>query len=475
MPASDGTRSSVALRETLCSGVAFHNADLDRETRWVIEEHFRAPDSPIRVIVATTTLAMGVNTPAAAVIVVGLEHPVGGGATTPYSIAEYKNLVGRAGRLGVTARGESYLLATEPMKEYQFWQSYVRGTPENVVSRFLDSQTDIRSLVLRVLATVPRLALDGGLNAEEVAEFLESSFGAFQAQRTSPGWSWNREGILSAIEQLRSHRLIVADESGRLSLAELGRLAGEGGVQVESVIRLVECLSALRPEEITDPTLIVAAQYTLELDDVLMPINRKSTQKEPTFWAEQLRRQGVPSSLVRALARWADDPHVGTVRAKRAAACLLYVSSQPLGEVERILIQFGGAFQGVAGAIRSTASRTCDLLRPVARIAEVLHPGLDLGDRLQRLLVRLEVGIPAEAVPLAQYAPLRLGRVEYLALIDAGFCNLDALDRASDEALRECIRGDQSRVELLRQAARRERERPPVSEVTPTDIPAYVG
>ena len=45
------------------------------EERLVIEEQFRAPNTTLRVIVATTTLAMGVNTPASAVIIAGLEHP----------------------------------------------------------------------------------------------------------------------------------------------------------------------------------------------------------------------------------------------------------------------------------------------------------------------------------------------------------------------------------------------------------------
>jgi hypothetical protein len=50
----------------------------------------------LRVIAATTTLAMGVNTPAEAVVIVGLMHP----RDQPYPVAEYKNIVGWAGRLG---------------------------------------------------------------------------------------------------------------------------------------------------------------------------------------------------------------------------------------------------------------------------------------------------------------------------------------------------------------------------------------
>jgi helicase len=105
----------------LMHGVAFHNADLGPEERRVVEEQFRRSDGSLRVIVATTTLAMGVNTPASAVVIAGLEHP----GSKPYSIAEYKNLVGRAGRLGFVEKGTSYLLATDGRTEHDFWGGYV--------------------------------------------------------------------------------------------------------------------------------------------------------------------------------------------------------------------------------------------------------------------------------------------------------------------------------------------------------------
>ena len=64
LPTGDPSVSSAALRRVLAGGVAFHNSDLDRDERLVLEEHFRDRDARLRVMVATTTLAMGINTPA---------------------------------------------------------------------------------------------------------------------------------------------------------------------------------------------------------------------------------------------------------------------------------------------------------------------------------------------------------------------------------------------------------------------------
>ena len=123
------SQASGQLRGVLAHGIAFHNSHLDREERRVIEEHFRKRDTRLRVIVATTTLAMGVNTPASAVVIVGLEHPSAEGPQ-PYSVAEYKNLVGRAGRLGYAERGASYLIATSPREENEYWQDMFRHSPK---------------------------------------------------------------------------------------------------------------------------------------------------------------------------------------------------------------------------------------------------------------------------------------------------------------------------------------------------------
>ncbi len=121
LPTEDLSDSSQRLRTALAGGVAFHNSDLNRREKQVLEEEFRKKGATLRVLVATTTLAMGVNTPAGAVVIVGLNHP----GPEPYKVAEYKNMVGRAGRLGYTPRGESYIIPSGQLDESWAWQHYV--------------------------------------------------------------------------------------------------------------------------------------------------------------------------------------------------------------------------------------------------------------------------------------------------------------------------------------------------------------
>lgn len=240
LPSGDPSTSSEHLRRALAGGIAFHNADLTRDERQVLEEEFRSKDTKLRVLVATTTLAMGVNTPASAVVIVGLNHPFSG----PYTVAEYKNMVGRAGRLGYAERGESYVIGSRGLDVHRIWAHYVTGKPEDVKSVFLSQVTDRRTQVLRTLAALQPSA-DGSVEAELLITFLESSFGAFQRRQANPAWSWGRDDVLATLRELHQHQLVETVEGDKYRLTDLGRFAGEGGVFVDSIIRLVEVLRHL--------------------------------------------------------------------------------------------------------------------------------------------------------------------------------------------------------------------------------------
>jgi helicase len=450
MPGGDPSQASADLREALARGVAFHNADLEPEEKRIIEEEFRRPGSGLRVIAATTTLAMGVNTPASSVIIAGLDHP----GEEPYSVAEYKNLVGRAGRLGFAEKGASYLLALDARAEHDLWSRYVVAAPEDLVSRFLDDETDARSLIIRVLVAARRAAGEG-VPSDEIVEFLESSFGAFQARRAQTGWQWSRPDLLAALTDLERHRLVQKNAAGAYELTDLGRLAGESAAEVGSIIALVECLGSLQPQEISDPVLIAAAQTTVEVDQALFPINKKSTQKEPQLWPNELRGQGVAWQVLNAFQRGVTETHQATLRAKKAVACLLFVSGRAMNEIEKVLTQFGGAFGGAAGPIRAVAARTCDLVPVAARVAEILHPTLDLGDRVRRLAIRLTHGIPAAVIELAQLAGADLLRGDYCRLAAARLCEPDQINAASDNQILACVDKDKRKLALVRDIAQR--------------------
>lgn len=452
LPTGDPSGLSRILANVLQRGVAVHNADLDPDERRIVEESFNEPNSEIRVIAATTTLAMGVNTPAEAVVISGWEFP--GRTLEPYSVAEYKNMVGRAGRLGFATRGQSFIIAADAHRAHHAWNYYVLGTPEDIQSRFFEGGTDVRSLIVRVLSAA-RSASGSTLvamTAKEISRFLDASFGAFLRRAANASWVLDKGEIEQGLIFLAQHQLVERKEAGRHRLTPLGWLAGHAGVEVESIIRLVDALRPLTVADLNDQTLLTAAQLTVELDDTYLYVNSKGARKELSTWTAELYQQQVHAHVI-AQVQHVDD-YAAAARAKRAAACLLWVSNLSMEQIETTLLKHGGRFNGSAGPVRSVSSRTNDLMPTVIAVAELLHPDADLSEHLVRITQRLEAGVSADLISIAQYVGNGLSRADYHALSKADLTSLALIEQAEDSRLLPLVSGNVEKIEVLREAVR---------------------
>ena len=103
----------MAARLARCieGGVAFHNAGLANSQRALVESQFKK--HRISCIVATPTLAAGVDIPARRVIVRDLNRFDVNVGLTPISRLEVKQMCGRAGRPRYDTYGEAVLTAKD--------------------------------------------------------------------------------------------------------------------------------------------------------------------------------------------------------------------------------------------------------------------------------------------------------------------------------------------------------------------------
>ncbi|MFB6162722.1 MAG: ATP-dependent DNA helicase [Halococcoides sp.] len=143
------TDTSDDLADALEDGAAFHHAGLASEHRSIVESAFR--DRDCKAVVATPTLAAGVNTPARRVVVRDWQRYDGtAGGMVPLSVLEVHQMCGRAGRPGLDPYGEALLVADSHEEMEELFDRYVWADPEPVQSK-LAAEPALR---MHVLATV---------------------------------------------------------------------------------------------------------------------------------------------------------------------------------------------------------------------------------------------------------------------------------------------------------------------------------
>lgn len=105
----------------------FHNADLEKEKRHLVESKFKS--GQLRVIVATSTLAWGLNLPARRVIITGVHR-----GKTEVETYDIFQMAGRAGRPGYDPRGDVHILLPDKDSDYHIERL---SSPKNIESQLL--------------------------------------------------------------------------------------------------------------------------------------------------------------------------------------------------------------------------------------------------------------------------------------------------------------------------------------------------
>ncbi|MDD3379064.1 MAG: DEAD/DEAH box helicase [Candidatus Methanomethylophilaceae archaeon] len=169
--ALEGDLESTALGKKLAAcvqcGMAFHNAGLIYKQRHFVEENFR--NGHIKCIVATPTLAAGINLPARRVIVRDTHRFESNAGNVPISVMEVKQMCGRAGRPGYDPYGEAVLIGKNYEDYEHLMDDYVMHDTERLTSK-LGNENTLRSHILSLIAT-------GDADSEDkIADFIKDTF-----------------------------------------------------------------------------------------------------------------------------------------------------------------------------------------------------------------------------------------------------------------------------------------------------------
>ncbi|WP_328914186.1 MULTISPECIES: DEAD/DEAH box helicase [unclassified Streptomyces] len=456
LSSGDGGRTTDILRTCLDGGVAFHMADLSPNERRVLEVSFGSPDSEVRVLVATTTLAQGVNLPADSVVICELEHPSPGGR--PYSVSEYKNMAGRAGRLGLVKQGRTIIPVRGAADADRKWQQYVQAEPEEVRSVLLEPSTDIRAVILAALAepAVPAHHRSG----PDIERFMAATFAAHQARASGSADPFPSTEVRRMVRQLVATGFLKGTTNSPeempkgLALTDLGSLTVRSGLCVDSVTAVVEALSDVPADGISRATLICAAQLTSELNDVRFALPPRASYREHNRLAAWLRERGAAKPVISRLMSAPHKSGVGIGHARRSIACLMWTEGIRLADIERAISNPEKATRPeIPGPIQHAVQRAADVIATVVEIAIHVHPTADLGHLPDVLPAQLELGIVAGLVPVAWHTEIPLGRPVYLGLARAGLTSPADILAADPEYLLECVGGGLEQQRAVREAA----------------------
>ncbi|MEY8688818.1 MAG: DEAD/DEAH box helicase [Leptothrix sp. (in: b-proteobacteria)] len=426
LPTQDLTGASQDLRECLQGGTAFHNANLLRAEREAIERGFRDSNGGIHVLGSTTTLAAGINTPASTVILA--ENEFVGEDGRAFTVAEYKNMAGRAGRVGYNETGKAIILAETPIERAQLFRKYVLGVPEEVVSSF--RRKDMPTWTLRLLSQVR------GVRVDEIPGLLINTFGGYSAARANPEWSTHVAAEITQFVERLVQAGLAEREGDVVHLTLLGRAVGNSSLTFESGLRLVELMRGFDAAQTPAFHVLAVIQVLEEMDNVYTPIMKRG-RGESVRVNDVIQRYGRNAANV--LQRYCHEEIDVWRRCKRAAILRDWIEGRSVEELERHYTT--NHYQGSVsyGDVTRIADSTRFHLRSAHQILSALWPEhASFLEALDEVLRRLEFGLPAAALALIRL-PVPITRGQYLALHAAGAVSVETVAALTDQQLVACV------------------------------------
>jgi helicase len=289
------TKQCKRLAKCLKSGVAFHHAGLLGKQKKIIEDNFRKGD--IKVIVATPTLAMGVNLPSHRVVIRDAKRFYSGYGARYIPVLEYKQMAGRAGRPEYNDEGEAILVAKNEDEAFELFERFVNAETEQIQSK-LAVEPILRMHILALIAS------DFIKDIQSLHEFFNKTFYAYQY------------GDITAIE-IRVERILdslinfgfIVRINEKLMPTKLGKRVSELYIDPVTGYKFVSRIKASNEigylQLISDtlemrPLLSVKESDVKSIEDVLVKNRDKILSEIPKEWDEEYDEfmQSLKTSLL---------------------------------------------------------------------------------------------------------------------------------------------------------------------------------
>ena len=413
----DRSSFSENLANLVAAGAAFHHAGLSHAHRAIIEEAFRS--RILKAVVATPTLAAGVNLPARLVLITEVKRYQLGYGYQAIPVLEYKQFCGRAGRPGFDEVGYAVTIARKRTDKDYIFKKYILGSPEKIKSE-LASERHLRTHVLAIIASEDLEDLDHLLKFFD-STFLAHIYGSFAIQGL----------IMDVLDFLKSANFIEL-RGDKVKATSLGRRVSQLYIDPLTAVKLLEIFREAGKASVFG----LLHSIALTPDVPTIPMKRFSYK----LLEEEIdaRRDGLlvppPDPEEEAY-----DEYMDAIR----TALVLEAWINEVSEAE-IYDRFG-VQPGDLAALREHASWIAYAASQIAKIAgyrEFVKP-------YDTLSMRLKHGVREELLPLVSLRGI--GRVRARALYQAGFTTLEKLRQASPEDLMKVPGIGASTIKLIKE------------------------
>ena len=438
---SEPTEGSTNLQSSAERRIAIHTADLSPQERQVIENGFLNND--FDVCFATSTLAAGVNFPFKTVVFPKLTYDYGDRRGTRISRADYRNMSGRAGRLGMHEAGFAVLIPKD-VPENRHANAVV--LPENDLVRSQLARLTMRRAVLTLIAS-------GGIQTiYALREFFENTYYWYQLLERNPG---RLEDVLSTAERALNWLAdsnFLEQENDYFMATPLGQAAAWSGLLPSTAKAFLELLEASSPDfEHNFDELIGGLIHWVCCSDEFFGETRSRFLPFPVGGAS-------PGSATFVAGKELLCPldRTDTQLCQSVHALILFIE----GIEERMIFRRAHMSSGSVHRLAGDVAWIVDGLRALAAVPDVSCPQT-VGNSLGMLARRVRWGSPVDTLDIIRIAQRArvpgFGRQRAMELRGCGITTFEELENLGAQRLTEIV-GSRTRAEALLDAVGQEIE-----------------
>ena len=431
-----------SLCQAMSRGVAFHNADLSSTQRNVIEEAFT--DKSIKVIISTTTLAMGVNLPADTVYLETVKYAAGsyGGKPSliPISRAEFDNMTGRAGRLGLGdgCPGRAIIVAGSEFDREVLWQQYIAPSSAEELTSAFDSLPPEDWLLSMITCGLIR-------REDDIDRVFARSFKAACGEDRS-------DRLHDALGTLLDHDLIVRELSGLFRPSATGRAVALAGLTTGDATHFRLKLQSDQPQGSFGWIALALSSPGWDLPPGLL--NRAELfQHAPVRLLHQHFDNLIEEARYLLPESFRREPLSHRQSASLKALLVLedWRRLTPVQSLEE-------RYQIHLGQIMSLGETAAHLLNGLSALIAASDRESPAIDCLRETSFSVRYGLPSELMKLHRYLGDILNRSDFSALYRVGVDSLEGLSSTPPEELAKLISDDDKLLIINEQIEKLEEE-----------------